>query len=65
MQIYFFIIHNQYNTKKKYFKCFKTDKVHSIYKKRVFIQYYVFHILPQILTTNHATFPIQMYAIIV
>ena len=27
--------------------------------------YYVFHILPQIYTANHATFPIQMYAITV
>ena len=27
--------------------------------------YGVFHILPQIYTANHATFPIQMYAITV
>ena len=28
-------------------------------------RYYVFHILPQIYTANHTTFPIQMYAITV
>ena len=28
-------------------------------------EYYVFHILPQIYTSNHTTLPIQMYAITV
>ena len=31
-------------------------------EERVNYMYYVFHILPQIYTENHATFPIQMYA---
>ena len=31
----------------------------------IFRKYRVFHILPQISTENHATFPIQMYAIAV
>ena len=34
---------------------------HILYYRK----YYVFHILPQIYTENHATFPIQMYAILV
>ena len=33
--------------------------------QKVILMYRAFHILPQLYTANHATFPIQMYAITV